>query len=425
MSKYLSKNRSYWKDVVFQASGNTVAQVIGIAGMPILTRLYAPETFAIQAVFIQIVALLTAFITFRFEYFLQLVGDIKESYSLIRFVLSVGFWMMIFLTFVFFVLDIIGFFKYFNILMSNYFYFAPITAYFICISIVFQHEAQRQEDFKSTAVAEVSSKIGYISIGAMLAIFTNGIGLILTTIAGSVAKLISLRKYVCFFLYSYKEIKINKYLISIYKARSIGMIVSNTILTCSGLLPILFISKQYNTDILGQFSLVMATVFLPSGLIGRAVGNVFYQRSAKLWNMNDFEGFKEIWTETFIKLLVFALPIYLFIYFVSSWAYPFAFGEQWLVAGKIAELMSIAAFFSFLAGPLDRMSLVLGIGFYLPLIHFFRLIVVLLGIYLAVFFDFKSYEFFLFYSSSMAFIYMIDIIVSRFYLLNRKINMQI
>src|SRR5690606_4627856 len=105
-----------------------------------------------------------------------------------------------------------------------------------------------------------------------------------------------------------KKIKINKELIKKYKGRAKGMVISNTILTFSGLLPILFISKQYGATSLGQFSLVMATIFLPSGLVGAAVGNVFYQRSANLWNTGSYIELKNLWQDTLIKLIFFAIP---------------------------------------------------------------------------------------------------------------------
>lgn len=415
-----SKNKSYWKDVFFQASGNTIAQAVGIIGMPVLTRIYAPDEFAVQAIFIQAVLFMTAFVTFRFEYFIQLTKDKYEANSMLLWLIRIGSIMVVVLTIAIIGLDLAGFFKYFNVHNPGYFYISPITAYLVCVALGFQHEAQRQGDFKRTALAEISSKVGYVSTGFVFSPLPYGMGLILTTMFGALCKIILLRSYFREFLNELSKMQLNKKLIRSYRARSSGMVVSNSILVFTGLLPMLFISKSFGAAELGQYSLVMGTVFLPSGLIGRAVGNVFYQRAAKLWNAKDILGFKAIWWETISKLMVFGIPVYFIIYWFSPWAYPFMFGEAWQQAGQFARTMAIAAFFSFLAGPLDRLSLILGMGFYLPLIHLLRFIVIIATVVIGLMAGVDAQEYLLFFSIGMSFMYLIDMVMCRFYFIDRR-----
>lgn len=61
----------YWKDIVLQATGNSSAQVIGLLGMPVLARIYSPEDFATQNIFLQIVMFLAGLMTWRYEYFFR------------------------------------------------------------------------------------------------------------------------------------------------------------------------------------------------------------------------------------------------------------------------------------------------------------------------------------------------------------------
>ena len=416
-----SNNKStYWKDIFFQASGNSVAQVIGILGMPILTRLYSPETFALQAVFLQVVIFLAAFISFRMEYFIPIASDKVESLILSKWVLKIGFYTTAIITSIIILLDMTNAFKYLNLSIENIFYLTPVTAYAICMSLVFQHEAQRQGNFKITAVSEVSAKLSYVGIGAILSTVTVSIGLIFSTLAGAIGKILTLRHYISQLISNFNNIETDKRVIAKYSGRSKGMIFSNTILTLSGLLPILFIGKYYSLNALGQFSLVMATVFLPSSIIGSAVGNVYYQRAAIFWNEKDIIGFRGLWRETLIKLIVVAIPIYLVIYFISPWAYEFFFGMNWVVAGEFASIMTLAAFFSFLAGPLDRMSLVIGIGYYLPMIHIVRLIflIILLAVTKLLAFDQKTFVFA--FSMAMSMVYIIDITFCRILLKSKS-----
>ena len=419
----ISKQRNvYWKDIVLQASGNTIAQFVGIIFMPLLTRLYSPESFALQAIFIQSVVLLSAFVTFRFEYFLQLTRSNEEANSLILWILRVGLVMTIVLSVIILLLDKYDVFIYFGIESSEYFYLAPLTAYVVCVSLAFQNEAQRQGNFKTTSVSAVTTKVGYLSSGILLSFFTHTLGLILTTVFGGIGKLITLRKYLTSFIsnINIRTALINKSFITIYKNRSIGMIFSNSILAITSLLPILFITKHYGTETLGQFALVLSTIFLPSGLIGQAVGNVFYQRSATIWNNRDYQALTLLWKETIFKLLIFALPSYIFLYFISPIVYPFIFGAQWQQAGQFAALMSLAAFFSFLAGPVDRLSLVLDISYYLPLIHVIRFIIVFLVIFISYTLNLIVTDFILSYSIGMSLVYVLDITLTRFFYMKRK-----
>lgn len=418
MKKSFIKN-SYWKDIILQTSGNTIAQVVGLIGMPILTRLYVPETFATQAIFIQLVTFLTAIISFRYEYFIQLLEDINQSHTLILWIAKIGLVMTTILTGGLIILDKSNILRQFDLTFSKYYYFAPITAYLISLSFAFKHEAERQEAFKATSIAEIVSKSSYIGAGISLAKILNGLGLILTTAFSAVGRLIYLRDYISSFISNIKNISSDKILVKIFAKRSIGLVSSNTILSISGLLPLIIISKQYGANNLGQFSLVMSTIFLPSGLIGSAVGNVFYQRTAKLWNSKDSDGLKKIWKDTILKLLLFAIPTYAVIYLISPWVYPLVFGDQWKLSGEIAQLMTIAAFFSFLAGPIDRISLVLGIGFYLPAIHLLRLAVIAVVSFLTIFESLNYLTFIIILSIGLSSVYILDILSGRFYFIAR------
>jgi teichuronic acid exporter len=407
---------AYWKDVLFQASGNSIAQFIGILGLPVLTRLYTPESFADQAVFIQITTLLVAFVTFRYEYFVPLLKSKEESLVLSHWVIKIGLLMSVSATFVIVVLDWMDFFISTDLKVGYYYYLAPITAYLISLSFLYQHEAQRVRDYKQSALAEVVSKSAYVISGTIGSFFSSGVGLILTSAFGALGKILVLRKYASSPSRGTKQ-EIRFDLIKLYRSRAVGMILANTMLTFSGLIPLYLISSMYGAVTLGQFSLVMTTIFLPSGLIGSAVGNVFYQRAGVFYNERELESLKNLWSETIIRLMVFALPVYIFAFYVSPWVYPFVFGDAWVEAGQYAQIMSVAAFFSFIAGPVDRLSLVLGLAYYLPIIHMLRLTLIMALAIITIKHGYTAADYIAGYSIVMAAIYILDLAACR-YMLN-------
>lgn len=85
-----SRVSSYWRDVAWQFSGSSLAQLVGIAGLPVLTRLYTPEDFAVQSLFLQVVTYATAVVTWRYEYFVQLPKSEDDVRALNRLVLILG-----------------------------------------------------------------------------------------------------------------------------------------------------------------------------------------------------------------------------------------------------------------------------------------------------------------------------------------------
>lgn len=168
----------------FQASGNSLAQIVAILGLPVLTRLYTPESFAEQAVFIQLTVLLVAFVTFRFEYFVPILKDEEDSRALSSWIARVGLLMCAIFTAIVYVLDWLSKnYLSFN-LIEYYYYLVPITAYLISLSFLYQHEAQRSNQYKLSGIAEVVSKVTYVGSGVAGSFFSTGLALILTSAFG-------------------------------------------------------------------------------------------------------------------------------------------------------------------------------------------------------------------------------------------------
>ncbi len=398
----------YWRDVLLQASGNSVAQLIGIAGIPVLTRLYTPEAFAVQGVFIQLVMFFAAIVTLRFEYFTPLLNDESEYRLLSSWLFRTGFSITILLCSIMMVLELYDFWAWVGVVSSSLYIAAPIAAFLISISFLYQFEAQRRNNFRKSAVAEVSSKVCYVFSGVALSVFGNEAGLIMTTAFGALGKILALHKFAV--PYSKGHFLRVAPVISRFRARSTAMVFSNIVLSASSALPVFYIGSSYGANDLGQFTLVLATIFLPSGLIGAAVGNVFYQRAAFLWNQRECMALTELWASTVSKLLLISLPIFALVYMVSPWAYPFVFGEEWRKAGQIAQTLCFASLFAFIAGPLDRLTIVIDVSWYLPLVHSLRLTLIVALVTVS---NNGLQDFLLFYSVLMSVLYTMDVLFSR------------
>ena len=416
------KNK-YWRDILYQASGNTLAQGLGIAGMPILTRIYSPDAFAIQGMFLQGVMLLSGFVMWRYEYFFQLLESDKQAEIMMAWVTRFGLRMCIALTI------LIAGIVYLSVVIGlkynwlGYMCFLPISTFLLCLSVSVQGEAQRRECFAMSGYSDIAGKASYILSAVILSPFFSIFGLVATIAFSAIGKIVILRKYFSFPKRLSVTATVERHPKSIYRSRANGMVCSNLIISASGGVPIYFIGLKYGHDILGQFTLVMSTLFLPSSLLGNAIGSVFYQRAAFSWmKKQDVDSIVKQWRDTITKLVLIGLPMYLTLIFISRFVYPWFFGIQWRLAGEFASILAISAFFSFLAGPVDKISLVLGVSYYLPVLHSLRLLVLTVGVYFSWACNLSINNYIIIYMLSMSSIYLFDLLVGRLLIYRAKIK---
>lgn len=378
----------YWMDIAHQVSGNAMAQAIGVLAMPVVTRLYTPEDYSILSLFMQIVFFINILITFRYEYFINLSKNKYRASNTIKTIITIGFTMLpIILIILYFGGNIISE-QLNNKSIVNYLIVSPFLALLISISIAFQFMSQWLENYKVSGRSEIVNKFGVMIFSIILYfIFESAWGLVLATICGYTMKVVYLYKFlngklIDKYINVKKRINIYKKVAIKYGAQSSSMVFSNILLTFTATIPSVFILKEYGSFELGQFALVNATLYLPSSLIGSAIGQVYYQRASK--NHSQGKGFNDLWKTTAKKLMIISLPIYIIISMISPWVYPLIFGNQWYMAGEMASIISIAAFFSMTTTPLDKAYLIVNAWKYIMIFNILRATTTFLVVWFAI-----------------------------------------
>ena len=400
----------YWRDVAWQASGSSLAQVVGVAGIPILTRLYTPEDFAAQSLFLQVVTLATAVVTWRYEYFVQLPKHNQDAHALNGLVFRLGVLALLVLTPFFWLFQEPLARQLGNADVAPWLSLAPATAVLVSWAIAVQNNAQRHRDFRSSGLSELAGKAAYVLSGVAGALLPfASLGLIMTTAVGAIGKAM----YVLLRRPDWAHHPLRVVAGSVARVRrqygglATSTVLSHLLASSAVALPQIAISRLYGVDVLGQFALVLATIYLPSGLLGAAIGQVYYQRAAQLWA--DGETFHALWRNTLRKLLLIGAPVYGVVALVSPHAYPLVFGQQWHVAGEFAVWMSIAAFGSFVSSPMDRTCLVVGAGLYLMLWSILRLVTSALVAWIAWAWELTPTGFILALAMQLCLAYLIDL----------------
>jgi teichuronic acid exporter len=410
------KQSRYLRNVAWQMSGNGFAQALGILLMPLLTRLYAPSDFAMLNLFMQVVAGLTILLTWRFEYLVMLPKDDFQAYAILRAIAWFSAAMTIFATLAAgFIGDdlaaLLG-----SSTLAPWLVLAPITAWLICLSIGLQQAVQRRQDFRTTGISEVVGKGGYVASALTGVLWLPQIGGLMASSAISAgAKAFWLLRKLRINRASYSNIA-PLHAVGVLKpyVRLAGsMSFSNLLGMITSAVPMIFIAKTYGADTLGQYGLVISTMYLPAGLLGNAIGQVYFQRAAQLYAHG--EAFDNLWRTTAWQLARIGVPLYIVVAILSPWAYPFVFGDQWKPAGEYAMLMATAVGLSFITSPLDRTSLIIHAWWYLPLWHAARALTTIAVVWLAWYLQWPVKQFLIALNVQMSALYLSDWLAGRWF----------
>ena len=379
------KSSTYWRDIAWLASGNATAQAIGVLAMPVLTRLYAPADFAQQSLFIQLLGFAVVVLSCRYEYFVQLPKEESAAIGLVLLVL-----LLVLVGCVITTPLVWAFRATFADWMgvpplAPWLALVPLTAALVSYSIALQNFAQRRGQYRQASLSEVVNKAAYAgaAFGGHWA-FAGPAGLILASGAGAVGKIFWLSRQPALAARPRTQIlgllrheraagwRSLREAAHTYAHLSGSVVVSHLLLACTTIIPSIFIAHAYGAESLGQFALASTTVYLPTSLIGNAIGQVYYQRAAQM--RAGGRDFGDLWRATAKRLLTMGIPVFALLALVSPWIYPLIFGARWIDAGRYASLLSLSAFFAFISTPLDRGCLVLGAWVYIPLWHAARVI---------------------------------------------------
>lgn len=357
---------TYWRDIAWLSMGSVAGNVLTVAIMPIVSRLYTPADVAVANLFGVISGFAAVVATLRFEYFVQLPRDDDDALQLVRFVFTMaGVTFLIATPLLWFARDwlapLTG-----DLRIAPWLVFLPVSAVAYSISVAVQGWAQRNRKFRLSAISDIAAKgSGGATQVAGHWLFPDPGGLIFATFFSSLGRVaaIGLPKG----LLAGWDLPRVKALGGQYSPHAMSLVVSHVFLSITTGLPSFIISHQYGADILGQYALAYPLVCAPTALLGNAIGNVYYQRAAETWNQG--REFRDIWKTTAVKLLLIGVPTFVSISLVSTWIFPIIFGSQWVVAGRFASILVFGELFSFVTAPLGRSCLIVGANWYLPVWH--------------------------------------------------------
>lgn len=347
--------KPFVRNVAIMASGTAAAQLVTMAFAPIITRLYGPETFGLMGVFMAVVGIIAPIAALTYPIAIVLPRNDKDAIGIIRLSLYISTGISIVAGFMLFILNepIVKVFQLEKI--ARFLYIIPIVVLFSGFLQVVEQWLIRTKQFGITAKVSFfhafiiqGSKVGigfiYPVAAVLIVLSALGSGLRAVMMAmfakGSdykqSAELHTKRKSIKELAKRYKDFPL-------YRAPEVFLdAVSQS-------LPILLLTSFFGPASVGFYSIGRTVLRIPTQLISKSVGDVFYPRVSEAAN-NGENLAHLIKKATLVLSAVGIIPFTIVVIFGPS-LFSFVFGEEWVTAGEYARWIALWTFFGFINRP--------------------------------------------------------------------------
>ncbi|MDD7971977.1 lipopolysaccharide biosynthesis protein [Roseinatronobacter alkalisoli] len=352
-----------FRGMVTLALGSGIGRIIGIASIPVLTRLYSPEDFGVLAVFTALVAILAPLVTLRYALALPLPRHDGIAMNLL--VLSTGL-----------MLGLTGFFA-----LTLWLWGAPLLAlvsmqvlapwwWLIALGVLgtaayelLTMWATRRRAYKVIAQTNVTQSAAgaLVKIGLGLAAL-QPLGLLVGQViaqTGGVGRLIS--GFQAEMRANWRHVSVRRMRAAAWRHRGfpIWRVPSQFLMVFSMQAPMLAFAVLYDKGVVGQLALAFSVIVVPVSLLGQTTSQAYYAEISKLGPSRP-KSILLTMKSTLSNMLWLSLVPTLIIFFGGGALFAFILGAAWLQSGEFAQILSIFMLTQLLNNPISRTFSVLG-----------------------------------------------------------------
>lgn len=372
-----SESGNVFRGMLTLIMGSGLARIVGLASIPILTRLYSPEDYGVLAIYTSIVAVLVPILTLRYVTAIPLPKTDAMAFNLFMLcakLILVGT-LLISLVLGFFGETVLGWFSMQE--FAHLWWLIAIGVMGTATYELFSLWATRKKDYKIIAKTQFTQSLtgNAVKIGLGL-LSLKPLGLVIGQLvaqSGGVGGLFK-NAYKDFKkLYPSLSIKKQKFVAKYYQEFPWFRLPSQFLMVLSAQAPILMMSTFYDKESTGQLGLAIMALSLPVGLIGGAMGKAYYAEIASI-GKTDPEKIWQVTVNIQKKLFIVGLPAAVFLLFFAKPLFGFVFGGEWHTAGYYASILAFYTLLQFTSNPLVQVLNVVGSQFLFLLINVIRII---------------------------------------------------
>lgn len=351
------------KGIIQVAGGNSIAQIIVLLASPIITRIYSPETFGIQGVFLAAVSLLAPIAALRYPMAIVIAENELEvrKITILSLVSATLVSTLLLLVLLFFrpqMSDLLGLDE-----IGLLVFFLPLALLMTAFQEISNYSASRDQRFKSISTVSAVQSFGVNSariLGGTVSPSASMLVSISSIAPGVYAAMLSGRQIAKSKIKNWKlaEGAHLKQTAKRYREFPFLRTPTDFLNAASQTAPVLLLSFFFSPVVAGLYTLTRSTMTLPSNIIGNAIGTVFYSHFAE--KHRNSEPLIRSATGSTMGLLVGPGCILVIIAYFGPEIFEVFFGKEWKEAGLYASWLSIATAASLANVPAVRLAPVIN-----------------------------------------------------------------
>ncbi|MBP8001436.1 MAG: oligosaccharide flippase family protein [Chloroflexi bacterium] len=353
----------FLRDVVKLLTGTTAAQIITILTAPLISRLFDPRAFGTLAIFVSLISIVGVIVCLRYEQAILLPERDEEAVNI--------FALSLFITLVISSIGLVIVFsgrKWLPALLNApeltpFLWLIPLSLLIQGIVYSFTNWHSRQKRFGHLSAARVSASfttsampitLSFLHLNSASVLITSWASGLLVTVSLLIQQVwtkdrLFLRQHISWSGMKQGLVRYRKFpLVDVW-----GAFLNNL----SWQLPSLMLSAYFSGEIVGFYSLSNRMILLPMTLVGGAVSQVFFQRTAEL--RYDPEQLRITVEMVFRRLVALGLMPIIVLILNGQTLFRLIFGSQWAEAGVYAEILGAWLFFLFISSPMSTLFFVM------------------------------------------------------------------
>ena len=349
----------FFKSFTVLLSGTLIAQIIGYAIAPILTRLYTTEEMGELGFYMRLTGFIAAIATLRYEAALPLPKKDEHSFLLYRLAYLISMVVLIIVAVVFLFLIVSGIGNNFD---WWFYLFTVLGTSFVIIINVGTSWSVRMGQYSIISRHKIVNSLVANLLRWLFAFFhLSAFGLILATLFGYFLSCLE-------FAFNFKKIR-SKYKDSISnKKTKVLMLEHKEFPTLN--LPHVFVDNgrdmliatliftYYSIGIYGSFNHSYSMLRIPLMLVGVTLGQLFYNKASELYNQK--KSIMPLLNKILLLLSALSIVPFSILFFYGEPIFIFIFGPNWGQAGGYSETMSVWLMFNFILSPISVLPLIIG-----------------------------------------------------------------
>lgn len=332
----------FFRHVATLMSGSVFAQVIALATVPIIARLFDPADFGIAAVFISVITILAGVAPLRYYRAAMIEKDDDRAHLLLVLSTRCLFASCLIILIIASVFNIVGIELPFGGSLNLWIWFVPVGVLFIGMGQIIAASLMRKNKFRPVALSEFGNAFLTAGSRILFGLFGSSVmGLIVGFLIGAIGKLVIVK------VGAVKLIKKNKSradwselkaLAIEYKDFPLYNMPTALLGSLSRNLPILLMGFLFEPVIIGFYAMADRLIRRPLTVSGKPIRDVFVIKCANA--ANNSNNLKKLFIKLTLGLFVLGAIPFGVLGLFGEQLMDLLLGERWVGAGSYLEILA-------------------------------------------------------------------------------------